>query len=43
VHLKFLKDTNDKFVDEIKVFLERYDELGAKLNKYIQYVDKEWK
>ena len=43
VHLKFLKDTHDKFCDEIKAFLERYDELGAKLNKYIQYVEKEWK
>ena len=34
---------HDNFVDEIKVFLENYDELGAKLNIYIQYVDKEWK
>jgi len=38
-----LKDTHDNFVDKIKVFLENYDELGAKLFKYIQYVDKEWK
>jgi hypothetical protein len=24
-------------------FLEKYDELGRKINKYIQYVEKEWK
>jgi len=25
------------------VFLEKYDELGAKINKYIKYVEKEWR
>jgi len=25
------------------ILLEKYDELGAKINKYIQYVGKEWK
>jgi len=25
------------------ILLEKYDELGAKINKYIQYVEKEWK
>jgi len=41
--LKFLKDTHDNFIDEIKGFLEKYDKLGAKINKYIQYVEKEWR
>ena len=43
VHLNFLKDTHNRFTDEILVLLEKYDELGAKVNKYIQYVEKEWK
>ena len=37
------RDTHENFIDEIKVFLEIYDELGAKINKYIQYVEKEWR
>jgi four helix bundle protein len=43
VHLKFLKDTHENLLNEIMVFLEKYDELGAKINKYIQYVEKEWR
>jgi len=43
VHLNFLKDTHENFIKEIKNLLEKYDELGAKINKYIQYVEKEWK
>jgi four helix bundle protein len=42
VHLKFLKDTHENLRNETMVFLEKYDELGAKINKYIQYVEKEW-
>ena len=42
VHLKFLKDIHEKFIDEIIEFLNKYDELGAKINKYIQYVEREW-
>jgi hypothetical protein len=29
--------------EELKSLLERYDELGSKVNKFIQYVEKEWK
>ena len=43
VHLNFIKDTHENFVKEILAYLEKYDELGAKINKYIQYVEKEWK
>jgi four helix bundle protein len=43
VHLNFLKDTHENFIKEIMILLEKYDELGAKINKYIQYVEKEWK
>jgi hypothetical protein len=28
---------------EINFFLEKYDQLGRKINKYIQYVEKEWR
>jgi four helix bundle protein len=43
VHLNFLKDTHENLLNEIIVFLEKYDELGAKINKYILYVEKEWR
>jgi four helix bundle protein len=43
LHLGFLNDTHDLFNDEINFFLEKYDELGRKINKYIQHVEKEWK
>jgi hypothetical protein len=43
VHLNFLKDTHEFYKKEKMVLLEKYDELGAKTNKYIQYVEKEWK
>ena len=43
VHLNFLKDTHENLIKDIEFFLNKYDELGAKINKYIQYVEKEWK
>ena len=43
VHLNFLKDTHEMFHEEIGFLLEGYDETGRKINKYIQYVEKEGK
>jgi four helix bundle protein len=43
LHLNFINDTHDMDKDEIYSFLKRYDELGSKVNKFIQYVEKEWK
>lgn len=43
VHLNFLNDTHEFLSDELINFLRRYDELGAKINKYIQYVEERWK
>ncbi|MBT8365587.1 MAG: four helix bundle protein [Deltaproteobacteria bacterium] len=43
LHLNFINDTHDKNKDEISPFLGRYDKLGSKINKFIQYVEKEWK
>ena len=43
LHLNFINDTHN--LDEMKMnyFFEKYDELGRKINKYIQYVESEWK
>jgi four helix bundle protein len=43
LHLNFLRDTHNK-VDEstIQALINSYDELGGKINRFIQYVEKEW-
>ena len=43
VHLNFIQDTHELDNKEINLFLENYDKLGRKINKFIQYVEKEWK
>jgi len=43
VHLKFIKDTHESFAKDTNFFLEKYDGLGRRINKYIQYVEKEWR
>ena len=43
VHLNFIKDTHSANFKEINIMLKKYDELGRKTNKFIQYVEKEWK
>ena len=43
LHLNFVKDTHESDNQEINYFLKKYDELGRKINKYNQYVEKEWK
>ena len=43
VHLNFIQDTHKQDNNEINVFLDKYDELGRKICKFIQYVEKEWK
>ena len=43
VHLNFIQDTHKLDNKEINSFLDKYDELGRKINKFIQYVEKEWK
>jgi len=35
VHLNFLKDTHELDINGLNYFLEKYDELGRKINKYI--------
>ena len=43
LHLNLIKDTHELGENEIQVFLDAYDKLGSKLNRFIQYVEKEWK
>ncbi len=44
LHLHFIKDTHEDIdltgIDEL---CEAYDILGSKINKFIQYVEKEWR
>ncbi len=43
VNLSFIKDTHDLDNKDLNFFLEKNDELGRKINKFVQYVEKEWK
>lgn len=42
LHLNFIKDIHKLDEKEIQVFLDAYDELGRKINRFILYVEKEW-
>lgn len=41
-HLNFIQDTHDD-LDSIQNLLQDYERLGAKINKFIQYVEQEWR
>lgn len=43
LHLNFIKDTHEHNEREIKFFLDTYNQLGSKINRFIQYVESEWK
>jgi len=43
LHLNFIKDTHKLTEEKISSFLNEYDQLGRKINKFIEYVEKEWK
>ena len=43
IHLNFIKDTHDISEKEIESLLVAYDELGSKINKFIQYVETKWR
>lgn len=43
LHLNFIKDTQKISEKEIGYFIDAYNELGGKINKFIQYVEREWK
>jgi len=41
-HLNFIKDTHEVNDTNILSLIEDYEELGSKINRFIQYVEKEW-
>ena len=42
LHLNFIKDTHQLNEKGIQSFLDDYDKLGSKINKFIQYVETKW-
>ncbi len=43
LHLNFINDTHELNEKVISLFLDSYNELGRKINRFIQYVEKKWK
>ncbi len=43
LHLNFINDTHEFDKNELKNFLDSYDELGRKMNQFIKYVESEWR
>ena len=43
LHLSFIKDTHEFIEKEIEILFDAYNKLGSKINKFIQYVETEWK
>ena len=43
LHLNFIKDTHKINEEEIPFSLNEYARLGRKINKFIEYVEKEWR
>ena len=41
LHLNFLKDSHKDNGEEIQILLISYEELGGKINRIIQYVERE--
>ena len=43
LHLNFIRDTHESNENEIHSFFDEYDKLGGKINKFIQFIETEWK
>lgn len=41
-HLNFIKNTHNSCMNEVNPLIDSYEELGPKLNRFINYVEKEW-
>lgn len=41
-HLNFIKDTHNGCISTVKPLIDSYGELGPKINRFIDYVEKEW-
>ncbi len=42
-HLNLIKDTHKPEDEELKSLICSYEELGGKINRFIEYVEKHWK
>lgn len=42
LHLKFIKDTHIFIEKETEALIVSYEELGRKINRFIDFVEKEW-
>ncbi len=42
LHLNFIRDTYKTAESTIQSIMESYEELGRKINRFVQYVEKEW-
>jgi four helix bundle protein len=42
LHLNFIRDIHELDEEELSSLIDEYNKLGAKINKFIQYVEKEW-
>ena len=43
LHLNFIKDTHGFIAKEMEALFDDYNKLGSKINKFVQYVETEWK
>jgi four helix bundle protein len=43
LHLNFIKDIHELDEKDSQLFIDEYNGLGGKINKFIQYVEKDWK
>ena len=43
VHLNFIRDTHDLDEKELDFFLASYEDLGSKINRFVQYVERKWR
>jgi four helix bundle protein len=42
LHLNFIKDTHSFIEKEVESFIGSYDELGGRISRFINFVEKEW-
>jgi four helix bundle protein len=42
LHLNFIKDTHGFIEKEVESFIGSYNELGGKISRFINFVEKEW-
>ncbi len=43
LHINFLNDTHELDKNEVMFLLESYEKLSKKINKFVKYVEEEWK